>query len=66
MTKKKSFIVFISVASVVAVVLILWVSGLIGLWTNGVAYVANNTDKSGTAKSHILKGTYSISIDLKN
>ena len=61
--KKQSFILIPVIA---IIVLILWVTGLIGIWTHGMSYIANNTKDFTDTKGHILEGEYSISIDLSN
>lgn len=66
MKKKTKLIIIISALAVGAALLILWRIGMIGLWTDGICYVVENTDKTGTARSHVIKGTYSLPIDLKN
>lgn len=50
----------------VAVVIFLWLSGLIGLWTEGMAHIANNTKEFTDRNGHVVKGDYTIAIDLSN
>ncbi|MCD9025047.1 hypothetical protein [Cohnella silvisoli] len=64
MNAKKTL--YISTPIVVLIVLIFWLTGFIGLWNEGIAYVANNTKKFTTQEGHILQGKYSISIDLSD
>ncbi len=47
-------------------VLVLWSTGLIGLWTQGMAYIANNTEEFTDKSGHVIKGEYSVAIDLKD
>jgi hypothetical protein len=54
-------------SSIIAImVLILWFTGIIGLWLNGMAYVANNTKVFTDTKGHLLSGEYSITINLND
>jgi len=39
---------------------------LVGLWTEGIAYIVNNTKEFNDKEGHIVQGEYSISIDLSN
>lgn len=52
-------------APVVAVIFF-WLSGLIGLWTGGMAYIANNTKEFTDENGHVVQGEYTIAIDLSN
>ncbi|MGE8204668.1 hypothetical protein ACQKP0_08895 [Heyndrickxia sp. NPDC080065] len=56
----------LSLIMIAIIILVFWLTGLLGLWTNGISYIANNTKEYTDAKGHILKGKYSISIDLSN
>lgn len=61
--KKQSYILIPVVA---IIVFVLWITGLFGIWTQGISYIANNTKDFTDTKGHILEGEYSISIDLSN
>jgi len=50
----------------VAALIFLWLSGLIGLWTGGMAYIANNTKEFTDRNGHVVQGEYTIAIDLSN
>lgn len=50
----------------VAVIIFLWLSGLIGLWTGGMANIANNTKEFTDRNGHTVQGEYTIPIDLLN
>jgi hypothetical protein len=50
----------------VAAVIFLWLSGLIGLWTGGMAYIANNTNDFTDRNGHVVQGEYTVAIDLSN
>ncbi|OPX42422.1 hypothetical protein CLHUN_37190 [Ruminiclostridium hungatei] len=41
-------------------------SGLLGLWSKGIACIANNTDEYGTSAGGAFQGEYSVTIDLSN
>ena len=45
MNKKTKTIFFISTSAAVMGLLILWLTGMFGLWSDGIAYLANNTRK---------------------
>ncbi|KAB2334461.1 hypothetical protein F7731_14700 [Cytobacillus depressus] len=51
---------------VIMIFTLLWQVGLIGLWTKGIAYIANDTKGFTDSNSHIIEGNYSVSIDLSN
>lgn len=54
-------------ASVVGVIfLVFWLTGLMGLWTDGLRYIVSDTDEYKYEKGHIVEGEYSISIDLSD
>lgn len=68
MTKNRKIenITFISVSAIVILLSILWSSGLMGLWTNGISVIANNTKLFTDASGHVIQGNYSVSITLSN
>ncbi|UVI29327.1 hypothetical protein [Paenibacillus spongiae] len=63
---KAKKIVMISTSVIAVIVVVLWQIGLIGLWTEGMAYIANNTKEFTDTKGHIVQGEYSIPIDLSD
>jgi hypothetical protein len=63
---KAKKILFISTSVVVVIFLVIWRIGLIGLWTEGLAYIVNNTAEFTDREGHIVHGEYSIPIDLSN
>lgn len=62
--KKKQLFIVIPVIAII--VFVLWVIGLIGIWIQGMSYIADNTKEFTDTKGYILEGKYSISIDLTN
>ncbi|EPR11748.1 hypothetical protein [Ruminiclostridium papyrosolvens] len=46
--------------------LVLWSTGHIGLWTQGMAYIVNNTEEFTDKNGHVIQGEYSIAIDLQD
>jgi hypothetical protein len=68
MTKNRKIenIAFISVSAIVILLSILWSSGLMRLWANGISFIANNTKDYNDASGHVIQGNYSVSIDLSN
>lgn len=44
----------------------LWSTGLVGLWNNGISYIANNTEEFSDIKGHVTTENHSVSIDLSN
>jgi len=63
---KAKRILLISTSFIAIVLFIIWQTGLIGLWAEGMAYIANNTKEFTDTNGHIVSGQYSISIDLSN
>src|SRR5690606_11079681 len=61
--KKLSLIIIPFIA---IIVLFLWVTGFIGIWTEGISYIANNSKEFTESGGHILEGKYSVSIDLSD
>ncbi|MBD2869174.1 hypothetical protein [Paenibacillus arenilitoris] len=57
---------YIGALAAVVVLLALWRVGYIGLWTEGMAYIANNTDKYKDTNGHLVDGQYAVSIDLSD
>jgi hypothetical protein len=54
-------------ALVVGVLLfVFWLTGLLGLWIEGMRYVVSNTDKYNFEEGHMVDGEYSVSIDLSD
>lgn len=51
---------------IVIVILILWFTGVIGLWLHGMASIVNNTKDFTDTKGHFVQGEYSIMIDLND
>jgi hypothetical protein len=62
--KAKIFIITALLTAVMIVVL--WSSGIFGLWTDGIAFLANNTKKFTDKSGHPLEGNYSLSVDLSD
>lgn len=50
----------------VVAVVVLWSSVLFGLWTDGMAYLANNTKDFTDKRGHLVEGEYSMAVDLSN
>ncbi|MGE6488647.1 hypothetical protein [Paenisporosarcina sp. NPDC076898] len=46
--------------------LFLWLSGLLGTWTTGMPFIVGDTNRYHVEKSHTVKGTYSLTVDLTN
>ncbi len=46
--------------------IVLWQVGLLGLWKDGIAYIANNTEKYSDREGHKIQGRHSLSIDLSD
>ncbi|MCD9021992.1 hypothetical protein [Cohnella silvisoli] len=47
-----------------ALFLIFWRIGLLGLWNEGISYIADNTKNYSDKNGHIIQENYSISINL--
>lgn len=63
-SRKKQAIFLIPV--IVFILLVLWIPGVIGIWTEGIPNIAYNTEDFTDTKGHIVEGEYSVSIDLSN
>jgi hypothetical protein len=65
--KKRKVTIFISVSALIIIIvaLCLWQTGVIGLWTKGIWYVANNTNNYSCTCETIVK-KYTIDVDLSN
>lgn len=61
---RKTNIITISV--IIIIMFTLWFTGVIGLWLNGMAYIANNTKEFIDTKGHVISGEYSICVNLNN
>lgn len=61
--RKKLYIVILLI---VVTVTVLWSSGLYGLWTDGMAYIANNTKDFTDREGHFIEGEYSMEVDLSD
>jgi hypothetical protein len=66
MIRKRKKILLITTPVVGVILLVFWLTGLIGLWTDGLGYVVSNTNKYNYEKGHIVDGEYSIAIDLSD
>lgn len=47
------------------IIVYLWSSGLFGLWSNGMAFLANNTNQFKES-GHMVDGSYLLEVDLSN
>jgi len=63
--KTKYVFVFI-LTTLLLIYIIVWRVGLIGLWQEGMAYIANNTHDFNDKNGSLIPGDYSISIDLSD
>lgn len=59
---RKMNIILISTA--VTILLALWFTGIIGIWLNGIAYIADNMKAFTDVKGYIIPEEYSVSINL--
>lgn len=60
----KTTIILISILTIIMFTLL--VTGVIGLWLDGMAYIANNTKEFNDTKGHVIPGEYSIPINLND
>lgn len=49
---------------IAAAVIVIWVTGISGLWIHGMSYIADNTAKYTDSNGYLIPEQYSISIDL--
>jgi len=64
MKPKKVF--YISALLTTVVIVVLWSTGLFGLWTDGMAHIAYNTKDFTDQSGHLIEGDYSVEVDLSN
>lgn len=63
MTNKKSVITIIIVSMII---IILWITGVMGLGLKGMAYVGYNTKRFNDLEGYLIPDVYSISINLSD
>lgn len=63
---KSKMIFYITVVIAAVLISLLWKSGVFGLWTDGMAHIANNTKEFTDKTGHIIEGNYSMEIDLSD
>jgi len=63
--KTKSLFLFSTIAVFLAYILLRQL-GFIGLWTQGIAFIANDTEQFTDGTGHPVTGSYSVSIDLSD
>lgn len=66
MKSKQKITLLISASVVVVLFLVFWLTGLLGLWIDGMRYVVGNTDKYNYEEGHMVDGEYSVDIDLSD
>jgi len=61
---KKLFIItgFLTVVTII----VLWSAGLFGFWSDGMAFIANNTKDFTDKSGHLVEGKYLIKVDLSD
>lgn len=64
MKVKLKTIGFLSIAAVLLAIPVLWLTGVLGLWINGMAYIANDTKAFSDASGSAMPGEYTVSINL--
>jgi len=63
MKSKKNIVAIISVSIIIIIVAILWLTGVIGLFLNGMSYIGDNTRKFTCKEGYLMTDEYSFSID---
>jgi len=66
MKNKGTKIAIASIALISVIVFSLWVTGIIGLWRDGMSYFVGKPDDFSQKLGHLLPGTYSVSINLED
>lgn len=61
---KKSLLILASLVGIT--LLVFWLTGLLGLWIDGMRYVVGNTDKYNYEEGNMVDGEYSVYIDLSD
>ena len=66
MKNKKNIVAIISVSIIIIIVAILWFTGFIGLFLNGMSYIGDNTREFACKEGYLITDEYSFSIDLQD
>ena len=66
MIRKRKKILLITASVVGGILLVFWLTGLMGLWIDGMRYVVSNTNKYNYEEGQMLDGEYTVSIDLSD
>ncbi|MFC6040446.1 hypothetical protein ACFPYN_13545 [Paenisporosarcina macmurdoensis] len=66
MIRKRKKMLLITASTVGGILLVCWLTGLMGLWIDGMRYVVGNTDKYSYEEGHMVDGEYSVDIDLSD
>jgi hypothetical protein len=66
MIRRRKKAVLITASVVGGILLVFWLTGLMGLWIDGIRYVVGNTDKYSYEEGHLVDGEYSVDIDLSD
>jgi len=59
----KRSIRYLTVLVLALAAIVLWSSGVFGLWTKGMSYIANNTEDFTDQHGHAIQGNYSLKLD---
>lgn len=63
---KAKKIVYITALFTAVIIIALWSTGLFGLWSNGMAHLANNTKEFSDKSGHQVEGKYSLIVNLSD
>lgn len=66
MKNKRRKTITVLVSGIIIIILALWLTGIVGLWLNGMAYIANNTKEFTDTKGYLISNEYTISINLND
>ncbi|SDH84862.1 hypothetical protein [Desulfosporosinus hippei] len=64
--RKLEIILYTTVLAIVIVLTTLWSTGLMGLWRNGISYIAYSANDYTNSNGHLIEGNHSISVDLSD
>lgn len=58
--------IYITALLTAVMIIALWSSGLFGLWSDGMAHLANNTKEFSDNSGRLVEGKYSLRVDLSD
>lgn len=66
MNAKIKYISIVILTTLLFIFFIIWRAGFLGLWQEGMAFIANNTQDFNDKNGNLIPGEYTLSIDLSD